>query len=359
MNVDYTPARSNEFLENRPSDESLVALAESLAMENSEIEGPAKAALRKLLKAIHEHSGCPIDRFCVSGSCGHQPDNSRDPKGFDITVYVDCQASHGQAEAVESEHIQCSIQSAEKTYQALRPLIEHSTCDHLGMHFNLDGFDFHVAVTPSLGHKMHLQRKAVWDVIERKDKEGILTHSDLDMMSLSLHESLASFMHMGDPVFHDLVRLTRFWREQALIQQGCGELSTLATVLVMMRCIEDEKARGMAISSPSGRGVKRQNGFRVKFVFTDFLKTLAELDNQTITYQRFYEPDLIPERHMGSKPNILDPVNPWRNVVHNMTHEGIEWVKRHALQSIKQMDSLESTLRDVFMVTRTERTKGV
>jgi hypothetical protein len=62
---------------------------------------------------------------------------------------------------------------------------------------------------------------------------------------------------------------------------------------------------------------------------------------------------------MGSKPNILDPVNPWRNVVHNMTHEGIEWVKRHALQSIKQMDSLESTLRDVFMVTRTERTKGV
>ena len=359
MNVDFTATKSDKFLGHAPSDDSLIAFAESLAIEGNDVEVRAKETLRKLLIAIHEHSGCPIDRFCVSGSCGHQPENANDLKGFDITVFVDCKASHGQAEAGPSEHMQCSIQSAEKTYQALRPLIEHSTCDHLGMHFTLDGFNFHVAVTPSLGHKMHLQRKAVWDMIERKDKEGNLTQSDLDMMSISLHESLTSFMHMGDPVFHDLVRLARFWREHALLQQGCGELSTMATVLVMMRCIEDEKARGMAVSSPSGRGLKRQDGFRVKLVFTDFLKTLADLDNQTITYQRFYEPDLIPERHTGAKPNILDPVNPWRNVIHNMTHEGIQWVKRHASQSIKQIESSGSTLRDVFMVTKTERTKGV
>jgi hypothetical protein len=360
MNFESNPDRTSTFPPKTATDESLQEFANAMAIETSELEGRAKASLRKLLSAIHDHSGCPINRFCVSGSCGHQPDNVNDGFGFDITVYVDCEASHGQVEPRGSvEHMQCSIQSAEHVYRSLRGLVEHSTYDHFGMHFTLDNYDFNVAVTPCLGRKMHLQRKAVWDLVEQKDKEIRLSQSDLDMMSISLHESLTAFMHMGDPVFHDLVRLARFWRQTALVDQGCGELSTLATILVMMRCIEDEKARGMSVSSPSGRGLTRQVTFPVKNVFKDFLTTLSEFDNQVITYQRFYEPDLIPERHLGTKPCILDPVNPWRNVVHNMTKEGVEWVKRHAWQSLKVLNTPNSTIADVFMLPTSQRVTGL
>jgi hypothetical protein len=219
--------------------------------------------------------------------------------------------------------------------------------DHYGMHFELDGYAFHVAVTPSFAHKMHLQRKAVWDQIEARDKQNKLTQTDLDKFSVALHESLSSFMHMGDPVYHDLVRLARLWRQTVLIEQGCGDLSALATVLLMVRCIEDEKARGMAVTSPSGRGLGI-HPFPVTNVFANFLESLSELDSLMISYQRFYEPDLIPERHQGQRPLILDPVNPWRNVLHLVSKEGLEWVASHARKSLKELQSSETSLGDLF-----------
>ena len=361
MNLDFDEAKSSAHYPLKIDDDSLCDFAETICIDAGELESEAKRVIRRLLEAIHGHSGCPIDRFCVSGSVGHQPENASDSMGFDITVYIDCTASHGKSESTASDpekaeaHIECSIQSAEKIYNSFKSLISSTTChcDHYGLHFELDHYQFHLAVSPSFGHKMHVHRKAVWDLIEKKDKENRLTQNDLDKFSISLHESLTSFMHMGDPVFHGLVRLARLWRQHVLVQQGCGELSTLATVLVMMRCIEDEKARGMSVSSPSGRGLS-QHPFPVRKVFTDFLQSVADMGNLSISYQRFYEPDLIPERHLAKKPYILDPVNPWRNVMHNMTEEGIEWVKAHAAGSLKLMSDEEKTLGELFMCTQTQ-----
>jgi hypothetical protein len=351
MNINVRADKLNESASRQISDHSMLDLGHSLAVETSELEGDCKETLRRILKAVHERSGCPIDRFCVSGSCGHQPPNASDNFGFDITVFVDCEVAHGYS----SEHIACSIRSAETIYHAVREMVSACETDHYGIHFSLDDYNFHLAVTPSLGKKMHLQRKAVWDLIEEKDKAGKLSQSDLDMLSGSLHESLTSFMHMGDPVFHAVVRLSRLWRQNVLLNLGCGEFSTLAVVLVMMRCIEDEKARGMSI-----RGEPGKTDFPVKRVFKDFLIMLSDLDNQTITYQRFYEPDLIPERHMGAKPNILDPINPWRNVVHEMTKEGIEWVKLHAHKSLKTLDSSSGNIGELFMIeSPTHRSRGL
>ena len=365
MNMDFNEARSTPHYPLKVDDDSLCDFAETLCMDSAELEGKAKSTIRKILKAIIDHSGCAIDRICVSGSVGHQPDNSSDHMGFDITVFVDCTATHGQLEASEhdpekkEEHMECSIQSAEKIYQSFRNMISSTVCecDHFGLHFGMDGYFLHIAVSPSFAHKMHLHRKHVWDLIEKRDKESKLNQNDLDRFSISLHESLTSFMHMGDPGFHGLVRLARFWRQNVLLQQGCGELSSLAVVLVMMRCIEDEKAIGMSVASPTGRGL-RQHPFPVKKVFEDFLRSLSKLDSLTISYQRFYEPDLIPERHLSNKPYILDPVNPWRNVIHNMTHEGVEWAKSHAAKSLKLMQNSETTLNDLFLCTLQTSARG-
>lgn len=356
MNIDVRKTAWREKLSSRLRDDSMTELGESLAMDPTELEENAKRSVRKILQAIHDHSRCPIDRFCVSGSIGHQADSSLDAMGFDITVFVDCSVSHGAIETRESEHLECSAQSSEKIYGAIRSMISSTSCkcDHLGLHFELDGYQFHLGVTPSFGHKMHLQRKAVWDLIEAKDKSNELTQSDLDKFSLSLHESLTSFMHLGDPVLHGLVRLARLWRMNMLIEQGFGELSCLGAVLVMMRCIEDERAIGMSVTSPSGRGVG-QHPFPVKKVFMDFLKCLSNLNTQTISYQRFYEPDLVPERHLSHKPYILDPVNPWRNVLHNMTPNGIESVSNLAINCLKLCESSHTTLNDLFIAQRGSR----
>lgn len=356
MNIDSRDLKWKEELSNQLTDKSLLRLGGCLSLDRTELEGKAKSTLRKILQAIHVHSGCPIDRFCVSGSIGHQSDNAIDSVGFDVSVFVDCAAVHGESETDPAGHLECSVRSAEKVYESLKALISSTACycDHFGLHFEMDGYQFHLAVTPSLGHKMHLQRKAVWDMIEEKDKENQLTQTDLDRLSIALHESTTSFMHLGDPDLHNLVKLARFWRASVLVEQGCGELSTLGVVLVMIRCIEDEKAVGMSVSSPSGRGVA-QHPFPVKKVFMDFLRCLSSLDTQTISYQRFYEPDLIPERHLSRKPYILDPVNPWRNVVHGMTNEGLEWVKKSSLRCLKMCDMPGSTLEDVFIPQRAGR----
>ena len=353
MNIETSNANWRANLPSKLSDSSLSRLGENLTMDSNLLEGEAKFCLRKILQAIHDRARVPIDRFCVSGSVGHQPDNALDAMGFDVSVFVDCSLSHGGIETERSEHAECRSNSAEKIYEAIKAMVSSTACncDHLGLHFEMDGYQFHLAVTPSFGHRMHLQRKAVWDIIEAKDKDNQLTQNDLDRFSMSLHETTTVFMHLGDPSLHSLVRLARLWRSKVLVEQGCGELSTFAAVLVMMRCIENEKAVGMSISIPTGRGLQAHT-FPVKKVFMDFLSCLGDLDAQAISYQRFYEPDLIPERHMSRKPYILDPVNPWRNVIHNMTAEGIECVKNYAKSSLKLCESAGTSLGDVFVPQR-------
>ena len=177
---------------------------------------------------------------------------------------------------------------------------------------------------------MHVQRKSVWDLIEKLDRSsGGLSQNELDRFSIGLHESTSSFMHMGDPVFHGLVRLARFFRSQILNPSG-AEISTYAVALIMMRCIEDEKARGMSVSvSPTAT-------FPVGKIFNDFLTCLSRIDTLCLTWQRFYEPDPVPERHLATRPLIVDPVNPWRNVVRNMSREQLEAVKMKATECLKK-----------------------
>jgi hypothetical protein len=147
-------------------------------------------------------------------------------------------------------------------------------------------------------------------------------------------------MHMGDPVFHGLVRMARFWRSQVLNPSG-AEMSTYAIALIMMRCIEDEKARGMSAT-------RTPPAFPEKKIFTDFLTWLTQIDTLSLTWQQFYEPDLVPERHLATRPMIVDPVNPWRNLVRNMTQEQMEAVKLKSNESLKK-----KTIGELFSLTTT------
>ena len=340
-------ARSDSFpmSHSEISDDNLRQLADLIAIPTDRLDNEYKPIIREILKAIHDKSSCAIDRYCVSGTLGTQPDNTADEFGFDITVFLDCSVSHQSVEISETDttkkqlHMQCAIQSFEKIYTSVRSFasVHHPVeCDHRGIHFiHESGLQFHLAVFPSLGHRMHLQRKSVWDLIEQLDRSsGGLNQNDLNKFSIGLHESITSFMHMGDPVCHGLVRLARFWRSQVLSPTCAAELSPFAIVLIMMRCIEDEKARRMSISSPKLSEAK---------IFTDFLTSLTHIDTLARTWQRFYEPDLVPERHLATLPCIVDPVNPWRNLVRHITTEQMETVKMKAKESLKKV-----TMGDMF-----------
>ena len=325
------------------TDENLRLISDLIAIDSSALENQYKPIVREILTAIHEKSACPIDRYCVSGSLATQPNNFSDDFGFDITVFIDCSASHGQVEQTESDpskkqlHMECAIQSFEKIYSSVRSFASPNQpieCDHRGVHFShSSGLTIHLAVFPSLVHRMHVQRKSVWDLIENLDKsiQGYsgINQNELDRFSIGLHESITSFMHMGDPVFHGLVRLARLWRNQNLCTTT-AELSTYAVVLIMMRCIEDEKARGMSIATTSS------SHFPETRIFRDFLTCLSQIDTLCLTWQRFYEPDLLPERHMASRPLIADPVNPWRNLLSSITREQMETIKIKASESLKE-----------------------
>jgi hypothetical protein len=307
------------------SDQSLIELGGVLAPDDSRLETVGKRTVREILSEIQDHSGCPIDRFCLSGSVGHQRVNSNDSIGFDITVFIH---THDMGLEIATEKV-------------LRVVALHTESilqiDHLGGHFVMNGYPINLAVAPALGHKMHIQRKAIWDEIEMAISDESLSPSDLDRFSISLHESLAAFMHLGDPLLHGLVRLARLWRQNAILASGCDELSTLATVLVMMRCIEVERSRGLClVASRTGR--TKLAAFPSEKIFCEFLEYFCELDCVAMTWPRFYDPDTISDRVVRKQPYILDPVNPWRNVIETMTPEGIDWIKhaaRHALNLIQ------------------------
>ena len=344
LNWDYKDSRCRQYLDQLISDESLSEFASCLSVDPVELESQAKPRLAELLNAIVSHGGCPVDRFCVSGSVGHQTDS--DKFGFDITVFVDCDVSH-RNEGIAA----CCAHSDERIYSAIRPLMKSDPVkDQNVLHFCLGAFMIHLAVTPSFGHKMHLQRKHVWDLLEARDKEGAMTSMELKNYSLALHESLASFMHMGDPLFHGLVRLARLWREH-MCQSS---ISALVATLLMMRCIEDEKARGMT-SPRSGSPSASSAHFPTHHVFVAFLTCLTNIDTIRMSWQRFYEPDLVPERHVASTGAcLLDPVNPYRNLLADLTPDQIETVKGTATKSLEQLKHADQcTVYQLCMGTTT------
>ncbi len=325
LNFEYRETDVCNLIMKKISDETLTDLGECIAPNSDAIDTVGKDTLREILTAIHDHSGCPIDRFCVSGSIGHQLENSNDSLGFDVTVFVETELSHMSLEA-----------STERVFRAVSNHIGNVLhIDHLGGHFEFHNYQINIGMAPSLGHKMHVQRKAIWDEIQRLSSSSQLSPSDLDRFSICLHESLASFMHLGDPHLHGLVRLARLWRERVILAAGCAELSTLAVVLVMIRCIEVERSRGLPlVSSPCGR----KQPFPSERIFSEFLEYLSELPSLVMTWERFYEPHMVIDRNTHTIPYIIDPVNPWRNVLHTMTPGGIASVQnaaRHALGLIK------------------------
>ena len=352
MNFRRPDSFPSHLISSELSDENLRSFAETISITPSDLENLYKPVLRDILTTIHTQSGCAIDRYCVSGSLGIQPNNCSDDFGFDITVFLDCSASHGTVEESEPDpskkklHPECTIQSFEKIYTCIRHFAsphQPVECDHRGVHFQHEttGLFIHLAAFPSFGHRMHVQRKSIWDLVESLDRSsGGLNQNDLDRFSIGLCESTSSFMHMGDPVFHGLVRLARFWRSQVLNPSG-AEMSTYAIALIMMRCIEDEKARGMSAT-------RTPPVFPEKKIFFDFLTWLTQIDTLSLTWQQFYEPDLVPERHLATRPMIVDPVNPWRNIVRNMTQEQMEAVKLKANESLKK-----TTIGELFSLTTT------
>jgi hypothetical protein len=353
----FSKEHCEDFLRRGLDDDSLREFGENLEIPTDQLENHAKPLLRKILNAIHDESGIPIDRFCVSCSVGHQPDNWTDCFGFDITAFVDCSASHPTEG--ELEHRQCTMDSSDRVYGILRGMVSSSSLfsDHRGLHFEMDGYHFHIAVTPSLGHKMHQQRKAVWDLVEERDKEGTMSVTELETFSVALHESLTSFMHMGDPVYHGLVRLARIWRVNNLFPAGAEDLSALAVSLVMIRSIEEEKARGMSVASPTSRSTGRP--FPVQSVLKQFLTVISELPHVVMTWHRFYEPDLIPERHLTVTPcYILDPVNPWRNVIANIPQKNLVRIAGVGREGLKVLNTEGAKIKDLFAPKRQEEVRG-
>lgn len=345
LNFEYHQDQAGGLIMKMVSDEALTDLGNAIGPNAEEIETVANDSVREILNAIHDNSGCPIDRFCVSGSIGHQLENSKDCLGFDITVFVETDWSHMSLE-VSSERVFRAISNRLGT-----PL----RIDHIGAHFEFHTYPFHVGTSPSLGHKMYIQRKAVWDQIQQAVlNSSPLSPSDLDRFSVCLHESLSAFMHLGDPQLHGLVRLARLWREKALLASGCSEMSTMAVVLVMIRCIEVERARGLPlVTSPSNR----KQPFPSERLFSEFLEYLTELPSLVMTWERFYEPRMVTDRYNHKIPYIIDPVNPWRNVLHAMTPDGISAVQNaagHALGLIKSRVPLKA----LFSSPPTRRNRG-
>lgn len=332
MNDAYSESKCGQLLHQPVTDDSLNDLAACMSVDDV---GPAHTVISRLLNAVVAHSGCLIDRFCVSGSIGHQPSiGCEDKLGFDITVFVETsEKSFG-----EHQHV-----SAEKVYHSIENIIGRNSvlCDHLGLHFEMEGFQFHLAITPALGHRMHEQRKRVWDFIQEAEQVAEVDLQSLDKYSISMHESLTAFMHLGDPVLHGLVRLARFWRRQ----HSQFNVSPIAIVLVMMRCIEDEKTRVGTVGK-----------FPVKRVFIEFLSAIARMNTLRMSWHRFYIPELVPKRmakDTAGETYLIDPVNPWRNLL----PKDVGNISSSANACIEQLKNPDCTLYDIFS-SRTTSTRG-
>ena len=383
------------------TDESLTEFAYSLALTSSEVNHMKSVAQIVLAECVQPLSNAKnIAKIIISEN--HLFFGGRNDSGFDMVVLMqpheDIQATtesikenvrllSSNTAGKQAAQLRETVPGASKYTEGAsgeRPQSSHPTT----LQFEFDG----VLVKLAVGHRYSLgekeNREAVWERIEKMDKEGKLKKVNLDQFVIDLHESSTLFMHdqvkpdslgaeTGNEKFvQAALRLARAWRQCCLSHRDI-QFSIMDAWLIMLHAVQTEVLKSPAIDPKSegaagvggavsgirkslkelfrGRGVtgKIQAGgheVSMKGVFTEFLSHIINLETMNIQFSDLYDPSRVPDWVKTQRPLVLDPVCPYRNGMYNIHPRVAEDLKKHANECLKALGDPNVTLPKLFQL---------
>jgi hypothetical protein len=272
------------------------------------------------------------DRFSVSES--HVCQEGVEDTGVDIVAYL--KEGHDPSTANNKFNEVVKNLGAKKM----------QTDDKGVMHFELDNVKVNLGTSVSRGPTIGEHRKAVFHQTTKLDKEGKLQKSQIEKVSVDLHDSMSEFMSKDQDEF-DLAaqRLARAWRRTALAPWG-DWFSPLDAALIMQRSLDTERRRtagSMAMSD----------------VMRRFFSDISNIEAMALTFPEtsMYEWNLVPQWIQQERPLLLDPVNPFRNPFSGLNRGMFKEIRTRAQEALKLMES-SGSMSDLFQMPPEAEKRG-
>ena len=377
------------------TDGSLTEFAYGLEMTSTEINHMKAVAERVLTDTVQPLTNVRSIEKIILSEC-HLCNCGRNDSGFDVVVLMKPEEDLNSTLSAIKQHVQAmtSRSAGRATQQGQGQTAESGeverhevkTVHPQGLHFEHDGVHVNLAVGHRYAPSEESNRTAIWDKIDRLDKDGSLKKVHLDQFSIDLYESTCLFMNnqvgsesLGgeagtEKFIQGALRLARAWRQCCLSSRDV-QFSPLDAWLVMLHAVHVEVTKhepqprehattvggtmsGLRRSLKDmfkGRGVTGKvtaGGREVSMtnVMRQFLQQLANLEEMNIVFADFYDSSKIPDWIKDQRPLILDPVCPYRNTVYNLHKHVNEDIKKHAQECQKILDQPNATLTKLFQL---------
>ena len=241
------------------------------------------------------------------------------------------------------------------------------------LHFEYEDVHFNMAVGTRYANTEESNRVAIWQKIDQLDKQGHLKKVHLDQFAIDLYESTTMFIDRqvaperegalagSEKFLQGAVRLSRAWRQCCLSSRDI-QFAPLDAWLIMLNAVKQELDKnpevqkgGSTVSSIGKRlkdlfkgGTETPKGLSMKNVMRHFFNDLANLEQVNICFNDVYDNSKIPGWIKTQRPLVLDPVNPYNNVVYNLHKRVNDDIKKHAAECIGLLDDPSATLPRLF-----------
>lgn len=285
----------------------------------------------KVTTALKECSTKP-ERFSISENhvCSDGVENS----GVDIVAFLPATAD---VKSVQTEFKSC---------------LEKLGCNNVkvddkqNVHCDLGNVHVNLGVTASKGKNVTEHRKAVFKTTSKLDTEGKLHKTQIERVSLDLHDAATEAVRPRDEVDRLAQRLARAWTSTAI--PSFSRYFTPFDSMMMMRNALDRCRRG-------DRSLL--SAMRI------FLSDLSNLQQMSSTFPEtsIYDWGIVPDWIQAQRPLLLDPVNPWRNPFQGLNQSVFDEIEREASAALRMLESPEqSSMKGLFNVRpEQEAAKGL
>merc|ERR1719150_636543 len=145
------------------------------------------------------------------------------------------------------------------------------------------------------------------NVIEEQRKNSMLAlkqagdyKNSFGVLGVQITESSVEFMKSKSKLVHNVAKLAKFWSQMMLFKKYIYGRSTIMELLATNAGLEEENNN----ASPS-----------VGKAFTRFLQKVHTIDKTSIIFNDYYNKTEIPKEILGQTPLLMDPVNPYNNLL--------------------------------------------
>jgi len=194
--------------------------------------------------------------------------------------------------------------------------------------FTYGGIDIDLLPAVNFSSDVSKQKRCVMEFIGKSEDSPEAASN----ASAELSEVALEFIKNKSKFCHDLARLAKFWSQTILFAEYVSGRSTMIETMAVKAAQDEEK--------------KNANNRSYKAAFQAFFKMVMDMakgNGQLIFYDN-YGPNDIPSNIKSKKPLLLDPTNPFNNL---LSTEGFSKAKKGSMERFLKTfgDCAQNSLR--------------